>query len=220
MGIDQRQPEYDAWVTLLSAVLNAGNLITAANPLQVSVAAIVPAAVDVTDRAARLLGIAGRNWNLGAADVPDLTDRWARQLGLVDVSRYLGAAVGPANPVDVRDTGINTNPRRYEKDNGFRSPVVARAGGVATALWTGATVPARTAGQSTTIYTLTIENSTGAAITAWLEIAGVAITIPYHVADNNSIVIDFVGGLTSGDFDVNCNASVNGVNFSIYGTEA
>lgn len=119
-----------------------------------------------------------------------------------------------------QDTGLNTNPRRYEKDNGFRSPVVARAGGVATALWTIATAPARTAGLDTTIYTLEIENSTGAAITGWLEIGGVAITVPFHVTDNDSVVIPYPAGFEVGNNDINCNASVDAVIFKINGTEA
>jgi len=118
------------------------------------------------------------------------------------------------------DTGANTNPRRYEKENGFRSPVVAVAGPVATALWTTTTTPARTSGKSTTIYTLIIENDTGAAVTAWLEIAGTAITVPFHIADADTVVIDFIGGFTTGDNDINCNASVAGVRFQIIGTEA
>lgn len=36
----------------------------------------------------------------------------------------------------VEDTGLNTNPRRYEKINGVFSAPIARAGGIATALWT------------------------------------------------------------------------------------
>lgn len=138
----------------------------------------------------------------------------------VNLMEYLGVACGPLNPVNTEDTGLNTNPRRYEKDNGFYSAVVARAGGIATALWTIATAPARTAGQVTTIYTLEIENSTGAAVTGWLEIGGVAITVPIHVANNDTAVIDFIAGLNSGNADVNCNASVNGVTFSVKGTEA
>ncbi len=118
------------------------------------------------------------------------------------------------------DLGVHTNPRRYEKDNGFYSAVVARAGGVATALWTIATAPARTAGLDTTIYTLEIENSTGAAVTAWLEIGGVAITVPFHVANDDSVVIPYPAGLDTGDADIDCNASVNAVTFSIKGTEA
>lgn len=117
------------------------------------------------------------------------------------------------------------NSRRYEKDNGFTSAVVARAGGVATPLWAvglAAVYPAagRTAGRITTIYTLTIENATGAAITGWLEVGGAAITIPYHVANNDSVVIDFIAGLNVGNVNINCNASANGVNFQIMGTEA
>lgn len=103
---------------------------------------------------------------------------------------------------------------------GFRSPVVARAGGVATALYTVATAPARTAGLTTVVYTLIIENSTGAAITGWLEIGGVAVTPPYHVANNDTAVIPFIAGLNLGNNDINCNASVNGVEFQIVGIEA
>lgn len=129
------------------------------------------------------------------------------------------SAVAPY-PLLTEDSGANTNPRAYEKANGFYSDVVARAGAAATALWTTATTPARTAGLDTTIYTLEIENSTGGAVTAWLEIGGAAITIPFHIGDNDSIVIDFVGGFNSGDADVNCNASADDVVFSIKGTEA
>jgi len=118
------------------------------------------------------------------------------------------------------DTGVNTNPRRYEADNGIRSPVVARAGGVATALWTIATLPARTAGLDTTIYAIEIENATGAAITGWLEIGGVAITVPFHVNDDDSILLPYPAGLRTGDNDINCNASVNGVIFTLRGMEA
>ena len=113
-----------------------------------------------------------------------------------------------------------TNPRRYEKDHGVRSAVVARAGGVATPLWTTGTTPARTAGRATTIYTLIIENATGAAVTGWLEVGGVVITPLFHIANIDTLVIDFAAGLNVGDNDVNCNASVNNVNFQIIGTEA
>jgi len=121
---------------------------------------------------------------------------------------------------ETEDTGVNTNPRRYEKDNGFYSPVIARAGAVATALYTAATIPARTAGQSVTIYTLTIENSTGAAVTGWLEVGGVVVTTNFHINNNETAVITFTAGLTLGNNDINCNASANGVEFQIAGTEA
>ena len=124
------------------------------------------------------------------------------------------------DPVPTEDSGLHTNPRRYEKENGFYSEVVARAGGVATELWGLATTPARTAGEDTTIYQIEIENSTGAAVTAWLEIDGVVITVPYHLANDDTIVIDFIAGLNTGDEDIDCNASDNGVVFSLRGTEA
>lgn len=119
------------------------------------------------------------------------------------------------------DTGRNTNPRRYEKDNGFRSVVTTVAvGPVATAMWTTATTPARTSGQVTTIYSLHIENATGAAVTAWLEIGGTAITIEYHVANNDSVCIDWSAGFNVGDNDINFNASVAAVVAFVTGTEA
>ena len=110
--------------------------------------------------------------------------------------------------------------RKYEKDNGFYSAIVARAGGVATALWTIATLPVRTAGLDTTIYTLIIENATGAAVTAWLEVGGVVITPDYHVNDDETAVITFQAGHNVGNQDIDCNASVNDVEFQILGTEA
>ena len=113
-----------------------------------------------------------------------------------------------------------THARKYEKEKGFRSAVVTRAGGVATPLWTITTTPARTAGKKTTIYVLIIENSTGAAVTGWLEIGGTPITPPFHVANNDAELIDFPAGKDAGDNDINCNASVNGVQFQIVGTEA
>lgn len=219
-------------IEVLGAAIAFGNPVivgvfdAAGNRMPAMDVAARPGFIDIIDRAARLLGIT------------DPSDRAARLLGVTFGSQaqaiqqraatfetlvqlhQAGAEASAANPIPVEGTGLNTNPRRYEKDNGFRSPVVARAGGVATPLYTVATTPARTAGQDTTIYTLEIENSTGAAVTAWLEIGGVAITIPFHIADNDSQVLDYIAGLEIGDNDVDCNASVNGVNFSIKGTEA
>lgn len=123
---------------------------------------------------------------------------------------------GASSPITI---GTHTNPRRYERDYGFRSPVVARAGGVATALWTTGTAPARTSGKQTVIYSLTIENNTGAAQTGWLEIAGVVVTVPYWVQDKDTIAIDFIAGLKVGNNDVNCNSTANNVGFQIIGLE-
>lgn len=153
-------------------------------------------AVDVTDRAARLVGV---TYGSQGAQLQQVA-------GTLELT--------------TQDTGLNTNPRRYEKDNGFYSAPIARAGGIATALWTVATAPARTAGQVTTIYTLTIENPTAAAVTAWLEVGGVSVTPNYHVNAAETAVITFVAGLNTGNADVNCNASVNAVVFQVVGTEA
>ncbi len=123
-------------------------------------------------------------------------------------------------PLLTEDSGANTNPRQYEKDNGFYSAVTTRAGGVATAMWTTATTQARTAGEESTIYQFHIENSTGAAVTAWLEVDGTVITPPYHVANNDTILIDWPAGLNIGNQDIDLNASANSVVGQISGTEA
>ena len=109
-------------------------------------------------------------------------------------------------------------------NNGFVSAVVARAGGVATALWAVGTAgvnPAagRTAGTVSTLYSLIIENNTGAAVTGWLEVGGVVITPIYHVNNGESAVISFVAGQNVGNQDINCNASVNAVNFQVLGIQ-
>lgn len=132
----------------------------------------------------------------------------------------------PSNPLHVLDPGTHTNPRRYEKQYGFVSARVAVAAGPAAApLWAvgvAAVNPAggRTAGLVTTVYTLEIENSTGAAVTVWLEDGvGNPISIIYHVANNDTIVIDFVAGKNFGDTDIYINASVAAVIAQISGTE-
>ena len=109
-------------------------------------------------------------------------------------------------------------------NNGFVSAVVARAGGVATPLWAVGTAginPAagRTAGTVSTLYTLVIENNTGAAVTAWLEVGGAAVTPLYHVNNGESAVISFEAGSNVGDQDIDCNASVNAVNFQVLGIQ-
>lgn len=104
-------------------------------------------------------------------------------------------------------------------NNGFYSAVVPRALPAPTPLWTIATAPARTAGLVSTVYSLIIENNTGAAITGWLEAGGVVVTPVYHVNNAESAVISFIAGLNVGDQDINCNASVNAVNFQVLGIQ-
>ena len=127
----------------------------------------------------------------------------------------------------VGSPGIST--RNYEKDNGFVSGVVAVIAGPPFALlWGTASTDAvnpsgggRTSGQSTTIYTMVLENNTGAVVTAWLEISdGTVITPNYHVNNGESAVITFAAGLTVGDQDLYINAALIDVTAQIIGTEA
>ena len=127
--------------------------------------------------------------------------------------------------MDVQDTGLHTNPRRYEKDNGFVSLPIARAGGIATAVWStavAAITPAggRTAGKITTVYTLELRNPNVAVQTAWLENgAGVVLSVVYELAALDTVIIDYLAGKNFGDRNLFINASVNGVECQLSGTE-
>ena len=112
----------------------------------------------------------------------------------------------------------------FLNQNGFVSAPVARAGLAATALWAVGTAgvnPAagRTAGMSSTIFTLIISNDTGGAITAWLEIGGVVITPLYHLNNTETAVITFEGGMTTANQDLDLNASANGVVAQLLGIQ-
>jgi len=109
-------------------------------------------------------------------------------------------------------------------NNGFVSAVVARAGGVATPLWAVGVAginPAagRTAGTVSTIYTLQIENPTAGAVTAWLEVGGAVVTPDYNLNAGETAVVSFVAGLNIGNQDIDCNASVNLVEFQVVGIQ-
>ena len=106
------------------------------------------------------------------------------------------------------DSGKNTNPRRYEKDNGFYSAPTT-IGGAATELYTEDTDPARTSGEVITIYQLHIYNASGGAGQAWLEIDGVEVTVYYQVANTSTVVIDFPAGLTLGDNNIDVNGTAD-----------
>ena len=111
-------------------------------------------------------------------------------------------------------------------NNGFVSAVIPSAGGVgvATPLWAVGTAginPAagRTNGTISTIYTLTIENPTAGAVTAWLEVGTVVVTPDYNINAGETAVISFVAGLNIGNQDIDCNASVNLVEFQVVGIQ-
>ncbi len=116
------------------------------------------------------------------------------------------------------DLGVHTNPRRYEKDNGFYSAPTT-VGAAATDLYMTTTTPARTAGQEVTIYSLHIFNDTGAAGTIWLEIGGTRVTVEYQIANDDTVAIDWPAGLTLGDNDIAVNGTADIV-VQISGTEA
>ena len=120
-------------------------------------------------------------------------------------------------PLIVEGLGTHTNPRSYEKDNGFYSaPTTIGAG--ATALYTTATIPARTVGEEVTIYSLHIYNGTAAAGTAWLEIGGTAVTVQYAIVADDTVTIPFPAGLTLGDNDIDVNGTAD-LEVQISGTE-
>ncbi|GAJ18212.1 unnamed protein product, partial [marine sediment metagenome] len=112
------------------------------------------------------------------------------------------------------DTGEHTNPRRYEKDNGFVSaPIPVAVALTAVQVWAAGVacvrnpsdVPAngRTVGNITTVYTMELRNPDAAVQTAWLETTGdVVVSIVYELNANDSLIIDFPAGKTFGDMDL------------------
>jgi len=129
------------------------------------------------------------------------------------------------------DTGVNTNPRRYETDNGLvSSPIPVAGGPAATAVWavgvacvrnpSGVPANGRTAGNITTVYTMELRNPNAAVQTAWLETtAGVVVSVVYEMAANDTLVVDFIGGKTFGDMDLYINGSVAAIECQLEGTE-
>jgi len=75
---------------------------------------------------------------------------------------------GP-DPLPTEDTGLHTNPRRYEILNAFRSQVLALNNDVPTVLMSLTTDPARTAGEGLFIYKLCITNRSGFLTSVSLE---------------------------------------------------
>lgn len=105
----------------------------------------------------------------------------------------------------------------YTQQNGFRSAVVVRVGGVATPLYTTATTPARVAGTSTDIWWIVYYNGSGGNAVVWLEApTGTQISNTIQLANNQSVAIA-VYPLPVGNNDILVNASVNGVEAQIGG---
>jgi len=125
-----------------------------------------------------------------------------------------------ADPLPTEDSGTHTNPERYIQTYKFRSPPVDRAGGVATALYTVGTTPARTAGLSTTVWWVWLYNHSGNAATAWLEApAGTIVSATVQLANNQTTILE-VKPLDIGNNDLYINASANNVMAQVGGIEA
>jgi len=140
------------------------------------------------------------------------------------------SAVAPY-PLLVEDSGANTNPRAYEKDNGFVSnPVPIAVALTAVQVWaagvacirnpSGVAANGRTAGNITTVYNMELRNPDASVQTAWLETIGaVVVSIVYEMAANDTLIVDFLGGKTFGDMDLYINGSVAAIECQIEGTE-
>lgn len=87
------------------------------------------------------------------------------------------------SPLPVEDTGVNTNPRKYETDNAFRSQVLALDNDTPTALITLTTTPARTAGESLFIYKICITNRCG-------FLSSVSLEQPVGTELHNRVFVD------------------------------
>lgn len=127
--------------------------------------------------------------------------------------------------VITEDTGLNTNPRHYEKRYG----IVSRVTGISIVntphkIW-WENLPAvnpligRTDGEETTIYHIHIQNNAGSSGRVWLESGGVRITVEYNISNLNTTTIDFPAGQNVGNLNVDVSASVTGISVQISGTE-
>lgn len=144
-----------------------------------------------------------------------------------------GAAQGVVgNPVIVNypvgttviteDSGVHSNPRKYETDHAFRSQVLTLTDGLAHALYTLTTTPARTAGESVFIYKIRLYNHGGGLATVQLEQpAGTMIGLPVAVDDRTSLNEDFPTPLPIGTTGVFARAGITvaGVDVQILGLE-
>lgn len=101
----------------------------------------------------------------------------------------------PSGYLYTEDTGKNTNPRKYEKDRGFSSPVVQIPAGGSIALYTYGTTPSKTSGTDITIYSLHIDNRGAVAgAHAHLYIPSRPITPWYYVNSGSTIAVDWPAG--------------------------
>lgn len=141
------------------------------------------------------------------------------------LTNILAKMDNPADPMVVEDTGVNTNPRKYEKTKGFVSQVMGiPVANTPVPIWAVGTpgvnpVGGRTAVKATTVYTFDIINRTGQTARAWLELNGVRFTIDFHINDGETLSKDWLAGLNIGYRDIQINSNVAGLSMQIAGTE-
>lgn len=146
-------------------------------------------------------------------------------LGGVDYEKVKAKAkeaIAESEPISTQDTGANTNPRRYEVLNAFRSPVATSPDGNAHTLWGTGTNPARTAGKSTFVYTITVTNRTGEDGYLGLEIGGVEVYPRISVRSPDTAVVTLPTPIPCGDNDVDYHVTgttLAGMDVQILGLE-
>lgn len=137
---------------------------------------------------------------------------------------------GSAKITNPGELGEHSNPRRFESDHGFVSAVVAVGGAPPVQIWavglpcvenpSGIPADGRTDGNKTTVYHIEIENPDAAAQTLWFEDEDAnVISVDYHIATDDTLIIDFIAGKTYGDRDIYINGSVATLEVQISGTE-
>lgn len=108
---------------------------------------------------------------------------------------------------------------QWKLQHTFRSQVATSLNASATPLWTIATIPARTVGGRTYIYTIKVRNHGLDEGTMILEVAGAPIFPPIVVAKGAEPVIDLKTPINVGNNDVNYHASQVGMDVQILGLE-
>lgn len=142
----------------------------------------------------------------------------------IPVTNVTGNTVymGGPNPLPTQDTGVNTNPRRYETDNAFRSQVLTLNDALAHPLYTLTTTPARTAGESVFIYKIRVFNRGGGVGSVQLEQpVGTVISLPVACDDKSTVNESFPTPLPVGTTGVWARAgiTVTDIDVQIIGLE-
>lgn len=131
----------------------------------------------------------------------------------------------PTGAINVVDSGLHTNPRKYEKDHGFVSTLIILVAPATSPIWAVGTAGlnpliGRTAGKKTTIYSIQYYNGGTTTCLATLVVAGNPIGI-VGLASGQIAVLDYPAGANIGDNDVgfNTDSAAGPVFGQVFGTE-